>query len=362
MSTLDVIVGGQFGSEAKGHATKQVIKRMVQEDHTDLCRIINIRVAGPNAGHCVYDEKGQKFAMRTVPVGFVFKNVLLMLGPGSEIEPEVLWSEIEEAEAAGHIVCDRLTISAEATLLTDEHKQIEAELAMHDRIGSTAKGIGAARANRIMRRAERVADNMEFQEMCARRGITIHTEFTPTEFDHIVIEGTQGYGLGLHAGYYPQCTSSDTRAVDFIAMAGLDPWFANSVAVWVVARVYPIRVAGNSGPLKGESTWEELGLPEEYTTVTKKVRRVGEWDPDLVAKALDANGRNVSNLVLTMLDQKFGEVQGHDNTDLADGLDTTLPESWSEDVQVFLSRTALSVGARDIAFVCTGEDTAVWLR
>ena len=49
-------------------------------------------------------------------------------------------------------------------------------------------------------------------------------------------------------------------------------------------------MAGNSGPLKGETSWEELGLEPERTTVTNKVRRVGDWDPELLEEAIRANG------------------------------------------------------------------------
>jgi adenylosuccinate synthase len=71
-------------------------------------------------------------------------------------------------------------------------------------------------------------------------------------------------------------------------------------------------VAGNSGPLYGETTWQELGLPEEFTTVTKRVRRVGEWDPELAMEALAANGSpsKAMRVAITMLDHLFPSVAG----------------------------------------------------
>jgi adenylosuccinate synthase len=55
--------------------------------------------------------------------------------------------------------------------------------------------------------------------------------------------------------------------------------------------------------MKGETTWQALSLPEEHTTVTKKVRRVGEWDGDLVRQAVAANGAApVVRVALTMID------------------------------------------------------------
>lgn len=356
INSLDVVVGGQFGSEAKGHVTKRVLQRNMLHDfpQADPDKFTNIRVAGPNAGHCVYDDAGNKFALRTIPVGAVFPNVNLVIAPGSEVDPVVLVDEIRMMERAGHRVEGRLSISGEATVLTQAHR--DAERGMHERMGSTGKGIGAARADRIMRTARRVMDDPYVQEICRTMGITVYSEPQPFDMSdqHVVIEGTQGYGLGLHAGHYPQCTSSDARAIDFVAMAGLNPWDFTFFSPWVVARVYPIRVAGNSGPLKGETSWEDLGLPEERTTVTKKVRRVGEWDPDLIRAAVAANGLN-SRIAITMLDQKFGSVQGLDNTIDRRYIDFDL------EVRDFLNNLE-GIESGRIDLVTTGEDTGVWLR
>jgi adenylosuccinate synthase len=103
-------------------------------------------------------------------------------------------------------------------------------------------------------------------------------------------------------------------------MAGLDPTLADDYHVWVVLRRFPIRVAGPSGELRGETSWEELGLPAEKTTVTKKVRRVGEWDPKLARDAVRANGGPaIVRIAYTMVDQcrpEVANVDGH----LNDGL------------------------------------------
>lgn len=354
MGTLDIVVGGQFGSEAKGHVTFQVLSRLVREC-TCANEVINVRVAGPNAGHCVIDGDGTKWAMRTVPVGFVLPDVLLHIAAGSEIEPAVLFDEFDRAEDAGHVLRGRFTIHGEATILTEQHKV--QETGMHERMGSTGKGIGACRADRIMRTATRVKDDHDFVMSCHERGITISDAPIPHSA-HVVIEGTQGYGLGLHAGFYPQCTSSNTRSIDFAAMAGVNPWDYDDFVTWVVARVYPIRVAGNSGPLKGETTWSELGLPEELTTVTQKVRRVGEWDRDLIRKAVEANGRRNTLLALTMVDQKFPEVAGRDNTDDAvKRAERVLPP----EVLGFIGDCAFDAGV-PVSLVTTGPESAVWTR
>lgn len=166
---------------------------------------------------------------------------------------------------------------------------------MSDRLGSTGKGIGDCRAGRIMRTGGLYGDCGQLPTVDVAHLLSQRLQAG----QEIQIEGTQGFGLGLHAGYYPFCTSSDCRAVDFLGMAGISPWGSHqklSLDVWVTYRTYPIRVAGNSGPLRGERTWDEMSklvgkrIEPERTTVTKKVRRIGEWDTDLAQRALRANG------------------------------------------------------------------------
>ena len=327
MSKLHVVAGAMFGSEGKGHITAQLIEHPEYRKLSD--RVLNIRVAGPNAGHTVVDDRGVAFPLRTIPVGAaVDHEAVLLIAPGSEIELEVLESEVKLLREHGHPV-KHLFVSGEATLLEQKHKDTETSLDLHAKLGSTGKGIGAARADRIMRSANRIMDSEDALNRLMDIGADVidanqyvdwMADWLEKEDAQIVIEGTQGYGLGLHAGHYPTCTSSDARAIDFMAMAGIMPWSpgVEDVTVWLVARVFPIRVAGQSGPLKGETSWNDLGLPEERTTVTHKVRRVGEWDAELMRQAVVANGgatfgvrheflMNGFSVVvaLTMVDQKI---------------------------------------------------------
>lgn len=326
---IQVIVGGQYGSEAKGHIAGYLAAR---ETRPPLC----IRVAGPNAGHSVvHPDTGVKYALRQIPVAAVTNpHAILAIGAGSEIDPSVLIQEINLLESDGIGVRHRLFIDPGATILTEDHREVEASVNLVGRIGSTGKGIGAARAGRIMRTASTVGspphpdDKQWWQAICKEvrpvQGIALGWI---TDGNTVQIEGTQGYGLGLHGKHYPQCTSSDCTAVDFLAMAQVNPWWVEryDLNVWVVFRPYPIRVAGNSGYLRDETTWEELGLEPEYTTVTKKMRRVGRWDPQLAMSALIANGHPLTGKLgangmtvkaaITMLDQLDPAVAGETSWD-----------------------------------------------
>ena len=298
---LDVVVGGQFGSEAKGHVTAQVAVRRISQGYP----VTAVRVAGPNAGHsaigCI---DGIKWSLRQIPVAAVVStDVQLVIGAGSEVDESVLTSEVEALDAAGYQVSGRLVIDDQATVLDPTHKHREEENGYNQRFGSTAKGIGAARIARLEREAATWGGG-------ADTALTLNARLALNEA--VVIEGTQGYGLGLHAGFYPFCTSSDCRAIDFLAMAGIAPWRRDlGLDVWVVARTFPIRVAGNSGPLENELTWDEMIeftggyiTEPELTTVTKKPRRIGEWDSGLVKMAMIANGApsKHTHLVISFLD------------------------------------------------------------
>ncbi|KKK49680.1 hypothetical protein LCGC14_3132620, partial [marine sediment metagenome] len=106
----------------------------------------------------------------------------------------------------------------------------------------------------------------------------------------ILIETAQGFGLSLtRSGFYPYCTSRDITPGAALNDAGV--FMAGPIRTILVLRTFPIRVAGNSGPLRFEVTWEQLAeesggyIQPEYTTVTNRIRRVGLWDPGLALRA-----------------------------------------------------------------------------
>lgn len=349
MGDIHVVVGGQFGSEGKGHVTGWLAKGPLKS----IARSV-VRVAGPNAGHTAYDDKGRPFALRQIPVAAVTNPDLgLVIGAGSEIDPDVLEAEIDLLEQAGITVRDRLYVDNEATVISQEHK--DAEGALVGRIGSTGKGIGAARAARIRREAQTWQDYSPGRDWAGRLVRLDTSAFLRTELrkGDVLIEGTQGYGLGLRAGFYPFCTSSDCRAIDFLAMAGLLPSPAHQAIVWPVFRTFPIRVAGNSGPLANETSWADLSkrsgghIKSERTTVTQKVRRVGEWDPVLARAAIEGNGGDTAKLypVLLFLDYMFPELASRSHPDFLERAHWQYIEKIEEDL------------GHNIAAVGTGPDS-----
>jgi len=299
-----------------------VAAHLARQEHKSGRHVAAVRVGGPNAGHSACDDSGVKWALRQIPVAVVADpNAQLYIAAGSEVDLEVLCDEAERLEAAGHKVYDRLVIDRMATVLEPRHREQEGAFNLNERIGSTAKGIGAARSERIWRTARVVrdlADDIEDDRITsfAVGSVAAALRNHLAQGGTAQVECSQGFGLSLYHEFYPQVTSSDTTTLGFLSMAGVAPWdkAVTDFEVWVTLRPNPIRVAGASGPLLGETTWEALGLAEEKTTVTQRVRRVGVWDPQLARDAIAANGgagfNDTVRIALMMLDYVDPSVAG----------------------------------------------------
>jgi adenylosuccinate synthase len=300
------VVGGQYGSEGKG-----VIVNFLADKYG-----VHVRVGGPNAGHSFYHD-GQVFKMQSVPCGWTNPKAICVLGRGILINPVILKKEIATIREFAHDIDRRLVIDRLAGVLDDNyhHRLGEGGVngALHHRIGSTGEGVGAARLDRIKRDPDLFQLAYEIPNL-----EPFLSDDTPgvmydavTNGEDILLEGTQGSGLSLVHGPWPYVTSADTNAAQLCADAGIPPRFVDQTIL--VLRTFPIRVAGNSGPLKDELTWEEVsayaGRPVcEKTTVTQKTRRVGKWDPELVKKAIHLNAP--TSVAITFMDYLFPECEG----------------------------------------------------
>lgn len=342
MSKLLIVVGGQFGSEGKGAAAGQLAAR---HSHP-----LVIRTGGPNAGHTVIGLDGQTHKLRQLPTAAVTnKTATLALSAGSVVDPGLL--EKECVSTSSFVFVDR-----SATVMTEAHREAE-QVDPLMQWGSTKSGVGAARADRIHRTAEiwgtRSTLNMMSQNVEAMARSQLRSDSGV-----VLIEAAQGYGLGLHTEYYPKTTSADCRAIDALADVGLSPWaVATTLEIWIVVRPFPIRVAGDSGPLFGETSWDALGLAPEYTTVTGKLRRVGVWDPTLLVDAIRANGGGPGSpsqhrikIWFSMVDQIIPSVTG--KTEFNDLTQRELRELRAYETQI------RDCGAR-LAAIGTGPDTAI---
>ena len=289
-SYVDVIVGGQYGSEGKGQVAAYLAKEY------DLL----VRVGGPNAGHRV---PGISDPYHLLPSGTNRSNARLAIGPGSAIDVEGLHKEISRNKVED----GRLTIDPHAVIIEPGDMRAE-QRTLEKSIGSTAQGVGWA-ASRKLRRGRDVKlakDIADLRPYC--RPMLEVLEDAVTHGRRIMLEGTQGTGLSIHHGHYPHVTSRDTTASGCLADAGISPGLVRRVVM--VARTYPIRVGGRSGPMSQETKFSEISrrsgkdLDEiektEIGSTTGRPRRVGEFDWDLIRRAALLNG--ATDVVLTFAD------------------------------------------------------------
>lgn len=304
MSKLTVLVGGQYGSEGKGAIVAHIANKYD----------VHVRVGSPNAGHTIY-WNGEKHVMQSIPCGWINPNARIVIGRGALLNMRQFMKELVHILTYYPKFLERLYIDPEAGIL-DEKFHIQeggTEGEMHKRIGSTGEGVGPARIARLKRDQ---AEFRQFKDVAEEYGLTrCLWSNTPAliaglqdEGKDILIEGTQGSALSLLHSHWPYCTSIDTNAAGIISEVGIAP--SRVTDVILVCRTYPIRVAGNSGPMNGELTWEQFnqriaqlgGKPvaPEKTTVTKKVRRIAEWDDALFEQSCILNAP--TEIALTFAD------------------------------------------------------------
>jgi adenylosuccinate synthase len=279
---LTVIVGGQYGSEGKGKVTSYLALR----DNVDTV----VRCGGPNSGHTV-DVNGQRYELRSLPSGFINPGTRLLVAAGCLINPEILLTEIKSTG----IDPRRVGVDRNAGIISPSEGEEEGKLRLRDRLGSTLSGTGIGVSKRVLRNPEfkLAKDIPELQEFLT--DVSAEVNAVLDKSGKVLVEGTQGFGLSVyHSPHYPYATSRDTTASGFLSEVGVSPRLVTDIVMAV--RSYPIRVAGNSGPLQDEITWDEVrrrsGCPHaviELTTTTKKVRRVALFDLEIVKRAALTN-------------------------------------------------------------------------
>jgi adenylosuccinate synthase len=348
-----VVFGTQWGDEGKGKIVDWL---------TETARGVVRFQGGHNAGHTLVIG-GKKQVLRLIPSGILRPQVTCYIGNGVVLSPSALLSEIEELEAAGVSVRDRLRISQACTLILPYHVALDQarERKRGDaKIGTTGRGIGPAYEDKAGRRALRVQDLYHPQSFEARleEVLELHN-FTlqhylgaepvakqavleealrlgeairpmvadiPTALaqamargDHLLFEGAQGALLDVDHGTYPFVTSSNCVAGAASAGAGVGPSALHYVLG--IVKAYTTRVG--SGPFPTElfdAVGDELcTVGREFGSVTGRRRRCGWFDAAAVRRTVQINA--VSGVCVTKLDVMDGlaEVKICTGYELADG-------------------------------------------
>lgn len=295
MSLITAIVDLQYGSTGKG----LLAGYLSQKRDYDLVVSANM----PNAGHTFVDSEGRAWVNKVLPSGVYSKNLRhICIGPGAVFSPEQLIKELHDLKERG--INAWLLIHAQAAILWPAHKHREQENLSG--ISSTMQGSMEAMYEKMCRTrgaSNTCGDNAEYlRSFTCPGGETLwdHVEEASSWMSYmstaqnILMEGSQGYSLGINAGFYPYCTSRDCTVWRLIADCGMVA--KGQLRTIGTARVHPIRVGntpdGFSGPCypdQHELEWSDIGQTPEKTTVTQRVRRVFTFSQTQIREAMMAN-------------------------------------------------------------------------
>jgi adenylosuccinate synthase len=331
-----IVVGGQYGSEGKG----KVCAYLGETENASIM----VRCGGPNSGHTVVDER-QTYVLKQLPAGAPNLNCRLLIPAGAYIVPELLFQEIELLG----VDKSRVGIDQNCVVVSQDMINNEQGSDLQEKIGSTLSGTGAA----VNARVSRVSDRIIAKNMVSLKPFItdVAGEINSANKKGLVtiIEGTQGFGLSLyHSPHSPFATSRDTTAAGFASEAGISPLDIDEIVM--VIRAFPIRVGGHSGPLVNETSWEAITkgadaphFIEEFTSVTHRLRRIAEFDAEIVRRAMQINKPN--RIVLNHVDYVNWKAHG-----------ITAPLLVPDDVISFVNNIEDKIGYK-VSLIGTGPRT-----
>lgn len=277
-----IVVGGQYGSEGKGKTVALLASRSISP--------WLVRCGGPNSGHTVTID-GNDVIMRQVPSCTEPHKATFCISAGCVVDEALLLAEVNALK----IDRERIIVDPRAVLVTDADRELER--GGLSTIASTCSGTGAALVRRMSRRADvRLAkDSAAIRNKCRVETVAWLLHHVLDDGGDVIIEGTQGFALSLlHGPDYPFVTARDTTAAGFAMEVGLSPKQIDRIVM--VIRTFPIRVGGTSGPFLNEISWETIqqissapAVFPEFTSVTKRLRRVAQFDVEAVKLASKYN-------------------------------------------------------------------------
>ncbi len=333
------IVGINWGDEGKGRMVD-----LLTEDYDIVVRF----QGGGNAGHTVINEHG-KFALHLLPSGIFRPEVVNILGNGVALDPENLWTEMQEVMSQGvPLTPDNLKISDRASLLLPWHRQLDEleECRLADKkFGSTKQGIAPFYSDKYQKKTvlagelfypeelrSHLADLMEWknltltevygaepytmemleawiEEACEKIkpyvcDTGIFLKEAQKEGKSILFEAQLGSLRDLDYGIHPYTTSSNTVA----AFAPIGSGLPSAKLDEVVGVVKAYSSCVGEGPFVCELFGEEAeALREagnEYGAKTGRPRRVGPID--IVATKYGVEVQAATDIALTKLDVLSG--------------------------------------------------------
>ncbi len=376
------VAGTQWGDEAKGKFV---------DLFAGWAKIIIRGTGGANAGHTII-VGGTEHIFHLIPSGILYDALgkINVIGSGVALDPQVVLQELALLRKAG-MSYNHMAISDRAKLVMPQHILIDRiRETKQGKIGTTRRGIGPTYVDHYdrigitlndLRNPDVLADKLKLNlepkvrylrsfnsyglqdimleahlgafyksgkifdqdaiiAQYRQYGVELKDLIRDTDQivaehvgrDRILLEGAQGFLLGIDSGTYPHVTSSDTSVAGLARGAGLDPRMVD-LAFGVTKAPFMSRVGDGAFPTEmGRRESEELCGAEgynrevelqkggvlsvndpdplrqgiairqaggEYGSTTGRARRMGWLDLVLLRQAIRHNG---PNLILTKLD------------------------------------------------------------
>lgn len=276
------VVGGQWGSEGKGAACAFIARHLAEYGKFfDVVTVNNGVQSGHTSTHGGVTRVA--FHLPTYPLisATYGHRPPIYFNGGSVIDPDVLRRELDEFPSIGDFF-----IHPNAAVITDDCRDAEMALdSAQTRIASTRKGVGEALSRKVLRSGTVARDHPWLKQFVRRIDLNDQLRAGAS----VLVEVPQGFSLSLDGKFYPHCTSRNCTVGQAMSDAGIHPQYYGETMM--VIRTFPIRVGnikyepdnpnsillGESGghyPDQRETSWNDLGVRAEITTVTKRVRRV----------------------------------------------------------------------------------------
>lgn len=295
----NVVVGGFWGDEGKGLVS-------AWQAYKDRSLGVFRGCGGANPEHGLFMD-GDYIKTNQLPLGFIFGQSLVGLGPGTAVDVEKFLFEVNRFR----IPPEKVRLDPMCPIITPENIQEEVGSASMNAIGSTKSGTGIAMSHAALRIAPLAKDIEALQPYLA------DISQIANDLAHkgtINLESTQGTFLSRYYGDYPNVTSVDVTAPSVIAGVGLNWRMVDNVIVCIKA--LPSREG--TGPMGDveEFTLEEmesLGIVEFSSIIDPKtgqpeVRRKAKGiDYVLLKRVVTLNGAN--QIALTFAEHYDPEVR-----------------------------------------------------
>jgi len=284
MNKVDVIIGLQYGDEAKAKCAYSICKE--NKNYYDYVVRFN---GGPNAGHTIYHE-GRKFVTHQVPVG-VFFDMPSIIGPCSVIDLFKLEKEVDElSKFLGKDISNLILIDKRAHIITSSH--IESD-SYGSTIGSTKSGIAYAYGDKHLRKGIRYEAACTYQFTCIDTYKVFHEDKA-----NLLFEGAQGWGLDIDFGDYPYVTSSHCGIAGVIA-SGINHHMIGTV--YGIAKIYETYVGSKEfQPLENDELPKFQEVGQEIGSTTGRKRQCNYLNLDTLIPAIKING--VTNIIFNKID------------------------------------------------------------